>query len=155
MNMVGIHHAAGGCDRVERHDFWPRLWVFFPPFLFPPKKEGRRKGAWIEKLLIKSHAFLLDRGCWCKNIWCALYIVYLTNNILKLGLCSLWSKKKFWYTLQSKNIIFEIRKNISYGLLISVFRFLSSNLKTWKSSYIKKQFFLNEMGCVHIYTLVI
>ena len=28
----------------ERHDLKSRLWLFFSPFLFPPKKEGRRKG---------------------------------------------------------------------------------------------------------------
>ena len=34
--------------------------LFFPSFLFPPKKEGRRKGKWIAEIVIKSHAFLLD-----------------------------------------------------------------------------------------------
>ena len=28
-------------DRAERHD--QRLWLFFSPFLFPPKKEKRRR----------------------------------------------------------------------------------------------------------------
>ena len=27
------------CDRAERHEFGPRLWVFFFPFLFPPKSK--------------------------------------------------------------------------------------------------------------------
>ena len=36
-------------DQSERHEFWPRLWLFFSPFLFTPKKEGRRKGEWISK----------------------------------------------------------------------------------------------------------
>ena len=31
-------------DRAERHDLKSRLWLFFSPFLFPPKKEGIRKG---------------------------------------------------------------------------------------------------------------
>ena len=34
--------------------------LFFSSFLFPPKKEGRRKGKWIAEIVIKSHAFLLD-----------------------------------------------------------------------------------------------
>ena len=29
--------------RAERHDFWPRLWLFSSSFLFPPKKEGSEK----------------------------------------------------------------------------------------------------------------
>ena len=42
------------------HDLKSRLWLFFSPFLFPPKKEGRRKGELIAKIVILSHAFLLD-----------------------------------------------------------------------------------------------
>ena len=30
-------------NRAERYDFWPRLWLFFSPFLFPPKKRGKNK----------------------------------------------------------------------------------------------------------------
>ena len=26
-------------DRAERNNFWPQLWLFFSPFLFPPKKK--------------------------------------------------------------------------------------------------------------------
>ena len=29
-------------DRAEGHDFWERLWLFFSPFLFPPKIRGRK-----------------------------------------------------------------------------------------------------------------
>ena len=29
-------------DRAERNDLKSRLWLFFPPFLFPPKK-GKKK----------------------------------------------------------------------------------------------------------------
>ena len=42
-------------DRAERHDLKSRLWVFFP-FSFL-KKEGRR----IAKIVILSHAILLDQ----------------------------------------------------------------------------------------------
>jgi hypothetical protein len=31
-------------DRAERHDLKSLLWLFFSSFLFPSKKEGRRKG---------------------------------------------------------------------------------------------------------------
>ena len=37
------------CDWAERHDFWPRLMLFFSSFLFPLKKEGRRKEEWDSK----------------------------------------------------------------------------------------------------------
>ena len=30
-------------DRAEGYDFWPRLWSFFSPFLFPPRKRGKKK----------------------------------------------------------------------------------------------------------------
>ena len=60
-------------DRAERHDFWPRLWLFFSPFLFPLKKEVRRKGEWMSKSVIKSHAFLLDQLLVC---WLMLYYYY-------------------------------------------------------------------------------
>ena len=33
---------------------------YFPPFFSLLKKEGRRKDEWIAKIVIKSHAFLLD-----------------------------------------------------------------------------------------------
>ena len=46
-------------DRAERHDLKSRLLLFFSPFHFPPKKEGRRKGGRIA-IVILSHAFLLD-----------------------------------------------------------------------------------------------
>ena len=48
-------------DRVERHDLKSQLWLFFFPFLFPPKKDGRGKGEWIAKIMILSHAFLIDQ----------------------------------------------------------------------------------------------
>ena len=31
-------------DQAERHDLKSPLWLFFSPFIFPLKKEGRRKG---------------------------------------------------------------------------------------------------------------
>ena len=30
-------------DQAERHYFCPRLWLFFFPFLFNPKKRGKKK----------------------------------------------------------------------------------------------------------------
>ena len=42
-------HASD--DRAERYDFWPRLWLFV----------SVSKGEWISKMVIKGHAFLLDR----------------------------------------------------------------------------------------------
>ena len=47
-------------DRAERHGFYPRLWLFFSPFLFPPKKRGNKKEEQLAKIVIKSHAFLLN-----------------------------------------------------------------------------------------------
>ena len=49
-------------DWAERHDFWPRLWLFFSPFLFPPKKrEEEKENEWAQ-IVIKGHAFLLDHS---------------------------------------------------------------------------------------------
>ena len=69
-------------DRAERNDFWP--WLFYSPFLFPPKKEGRRKGEWIAKIVIKSHAFLLDPSIF---VWlgCNPLVFALSKLLLKLG----------------------------------------------------------------------
>ena len=36
-------------DRAERHDFWPQLWLFFSPFLFPPKKREKKKRRMVSK----------------------------------------------------------------------------------------------------------
>jgi hypothetical protein len=49
---VQFRRLVSGCvlykwiqvDRAERHDLKSRLRLFFSPFLFPPKKEGKRKG---------------------------------------------------------------------------------------------------------------
>ena len=46
-------------NRAERHDFWSRFLLFsFSSSLF--FWEGREKGKWITKVVVKSHAFLLD-----------------------------------------------------------------------------------------------
>ena len=47
-------------DRAERHELKSRLLFFFSPFSSLLKKLGRRKGEWIAKIVILSHAFLLD-----------------------------------------------------------------------------------------------
>ena len=55
---VQIVFFCANMDWAERHDSWPRLWLFFSPFLFPPKKkEGRRKDEWIAKIVIKVIPF--------------------------------------------------------------------------------------------------
>ena len=41
MILLPLHYVT---DRSERHDLKSRLWLSFSPFLFPPEKEGRRKG---------------------------------------------------------------------------------------------------------------
>ena len=56
-------------DDPERHDLKLRLWLFFSPFLFPPKKEGRRKGECIAKIVILSHAFLDHHFHQHPNLW--------------------------------------------------------------------------------------
>ena len=47
-------------DRAERHDLKSGLWLFFTPFLFLPEKRGKKKWEWKAKIVILSHAFLLD-----------------------------------------------------------------------------------------------
>ena len=54
-------------DRAKRHDFWPRLWLFFSPFLFPLKKREEEKDNELEKIVNKGHAFLLDLWLMIKN----------------------------------------------------------------------------------------
>ena len=45
-----LHHRL--IDRSERHEFWPRLWLFFYPFLFPPKKkDGKEKENELAKFM--------------------------------------------------------------------------------------------------------
>ena len=45
-------------DQTERHDFWPWLWIFFSPFLFPPKKKREQeKENELATIEIKRHAF--------------------------------------------------------------------------------------------------
>ena len=48
-------------DRAERNDLKSRLLLFFPPFSSLLKK-GRRKGELIAKIVILSHACLLDQN---------------------------------------------------------------------------------------------
>ena len=52
-----LYHRA---DRAESHDLKSRLWLFFSLFLFLLNKRGKKKREWIVKIVILSHAFLLD-----------------------------------------------------------------------------------------------
>ena len=47
-------------DRAERHDLKSRLWLFFSPFLFPPKKRGKKKRRMNIKIL--SFCLIKDRS---------------------------------------------------------------------------------------------
>ena len=47
-------------DRAERLDLNHDFGHSFPSFLFSSKKKRRRKGKRIAKIVILSHAFLLD-----------------------------------------------------------------------------------------------
>ena len=51
-----VRHEISIQDRAKRHDFS----YSFPLFSSLLKKEGRRNGEWIVKIMILSHAFLLD-----------------------------------------------------------------------------------------------
>ena len=48
-------------DRAERHDFWSRFLLIFSFSSSLFYSEGREKGKIITKVVVKSHAFLLDR----------------------------------------------------------------------------------------------
>ena len=47
-------------DRAERHDFWSQFLLFILCFFFPLFLGGKGKGKRITKVVVKSHAFLLD-----------------------------------------------------------------------------------------------
>ena len=55
-------------DRVVRHDFWQRLWLFFYPFLFPPKKRGKKKGRMNRKNCDQKSWLSARNKQSCKNI---------------------------------------------------------------------------------------
>ena len=50
-------------DRAERHDLKSRLWLLFSPFLFPPKRRGKKKRRMNSKNRVKSFCMikLLER----------------------------------------------------------------------------------------------
>ena len=44
--------------RTERHAFLSRLWLFFSPFLFPPKKRGVEETEnELAKIVLKIYVF--------------------------------------------------------------------------------------------------
>ena len=74
-------HASVKRDQTERHDFWPRLWLFFSTFLFLPKKTEKKKRRMNSKNCdfnsclsarsckeVKNYNF-----CYCK-VWSAITI---------------------------------------------------------------------------------
>ena len=67
-------------DRAERHDFWPRLWLFFPPFIFPPKKkrEGKRR---MKSKNRDQKAFDGKKGMTFDHDFC--YFIFLFSSLLK------------------------------------------------------------------------
>jgi hypothetical protein len=43
-NKIGLREKLFSCKTIEQKGMiLPRLWLFFSPFLFPPKKRGKRK----------------------------------------------------------------------------------------------------------------
>ena len=57
----GYLKDCGIYDRAERHDLISRFWLSFSPFLFPPKKRGKKKRRINGKNRDLSHVFLHDR----------------------------------------------------------------------------------------------
>ena len=79
-------------DWAERYDVWPRLWLFLSPFLNPSKKERRRKGEWLGKIVIKRHTVLLD--------YLMLWVCLFTDLILILGLSVVARGALFYYNIK-------------------------------------------------------
>ena len=53
--LIQVYQQLFHDDRAERHDFWPPLWLFSSPFLFPPKNRGKKKRRMNSKnLVLKS-----------------------------------------------------------------------------------------------------
>ena len=91
------------------HDFGPRLWLFYSPFLLPPKKDWRRKGEWISSN--QNHAFMLYLRNYVNQFWHEIIINRYAFTVKKLklsceGTFSLW--------IQSLRDIMAIRQNIHY-----------------------------------------
>jgi hypothetical protein len=55
-------------DRAGRHDFWSLFFAIHSPFLLPSLLRGKKKGKRMTKVVVKSHAFLLDPGYFLSNM---------------------------------------------------------------------------------------
>ena len=85
------------------HDFG----CFFPLFSSLLKKEGRRKGEWIAKIVIESHAFLFDPFVFVKEPFNTLAFKYLVWLLLAEFL--MWWFQIHWKLQNFDKILTQIR----------------------------------------------
>ena len=69
-------------DRADRHDFWPRLWLFSSPFLFPPRKRGEKK----RRMNRKHQKSCLSSWSKRRNILLVYFFCKTIHNILEYSL---------------------------------------------------------------------
>ena len=68
-------------DRAERNDFWSRFLVILLLLFFPLFLGGKRKGERINKVVIKSHAFLLDHTFFIEKMRILAFLFCLTSFV--------------------------------------------------------------------------